>query len=102
MGSGISGVLLSAVLLPRNISVGASGAIYGLLGAKISRVVCCWGKISYQEKISSAISFFSILFFSFILFFSSINKILIIRLYRLGWTFSKSYIKKRVSNILIN
>mmetsp|Transcript_7740 Transcript_7740/g.11493 ORF Transcript_7740/g.11493 Transcript_7740/m.11493 type:complete len:347 (-) Transcript_7740:2481-3521(-) len=54
--SGIGGNLLSCVALPDNISVGASGAIMGLFGAKIGNIICRFSKISHLEKISYFIS----------------------------------------------
>jgi hypothetical protein len=34
----ISGTILSAIFLPKSISVGASGGIFGLMGARLSHV----------------------------------------------------------------
>jgi membrane associated rhomboid family serine protease len=54
--SGIAGNLLSCVALPNNISVGASGAIMGLIGAKIANIICRWYKIPPQHRIVQVIS----------------------------------------------
>jgi membrane associated rhomboid family serine protease len=42
--SGVGGGLLSAVASPDTVSVGASGAIVGLIGCRASQLVCEWGE----------------------------------------------------------
>jgi membrane associated rhomboid family serine protease len=42
--SGVGGVLLSCVLLPQTVSVGASGSIMGLVGAQAAHLLCTWSK----------------------------------------------------------
>lgn len=42
LASGIFGVIMSAVLAPHSISVGASGAIFGLMGACLGEVLQNW------------------------------------------------------------
>jgi membrane associated rhomboid family serine protease len=54
--SGIAGNLLSCVALPNTISVGASGAIMGMIGAKVANIVCRWYKIPPQHRIVQVIS----------------------------------------------
>lgn len=50
--SGFGGSLLSALFLQSNISVGASGAVFGLLGGMLSELITNWtiyaNKVSYQ------------------------------------------------------
>jgi membrane associated rhomboid family serine protease len=55
--SGVAGNLFSCCILSQNdISVGASGAIMGLIGAKVSNVICRWNKIPPQHRIIQVIS----------------------------------------------
>ncbi|KAL0483840.1 rhomboid-like protease [Acrasis kona] len=54
--SGIAGNLLSCCALPNNLSVGASGAILGLIGAKLANIICRWYKIPPQHRIVQVIS----------------------------------------------
>jgi len=54
--SGIGGNLLSCVALPDSISVGASGAIMGLIGAKVSNIILRWRKIPPQAKLMQCIN----------------------------------------------
>lgn len=42
--SGIAGVLMSCLLQPGSLSVGASGAIMGLMGAMLSETLLMWHK----------------------------------------------------------
>jgi len=42
--SGIGGSLLSLLIHPDQISVGASGALYGLMGAWFVEIICTWDK----------------------------------------------------------
>ncbi|KAL3645387.1 tubulin folding cofactor A [Castilleja foliolosa] len=49
--SGIGGSILSALFIQRNISVGASGALFGLLGAMLSELLTNW--TIYTNKIAA-------------------------------------------------
>lgn len=49
--SGIGGCLLSAVALYNSVSVGASGALMGIFGTKISYVICKWNMFDPREKL---------------------------------------------------
>nr|GEY35876.1 rhomboid-like protein 1 [Tanacetum cinerariifolium] len=49
--SGFGGSLLSALFLQSNISVGASGAVFGLLGAMLSELITNW--TIYANKIAA-------------------------------------------------
>lgn len=50
--SGIGGSILSSLFIRNNISVGASGALFGLLGAMLSELFTNW--TIYTNKVSSA------------------------------------------------
>lgn len=50
--SGIGGSILSSLFIRNNISVGASGALFGLLGAMLSELFTNWS--IYTNKVSSA------------------------------------------------
>lgn len=54
--SGFGGSLLSALFLQSNISVGASGAVFGLLGAMLSELITNW--TIYANKVLSQIFLF--------------------------------------------
>ena len=54
--AGVGGNLLSCVALPDSVSVGASGAIMGLIGAKVANIIIRWKKIPTQPKIMQCIS----------------------------------------------
>lgn len=47
--SGFGGSLLSALFLQSNISVGASGALFGLLGGMLSELITNW--TIYDSKV---------------------------------------------------
>ncbi|KAG6517883.1 hypothetical protein ZIOFF_021282 [Zingiber officinale] len=49
--SGFGGAVLSALLLRNNISVGASGALFGLLGSMLSELVINWA--IYSNRVST-------------------------------------------------
>ncbi|KAJ8899649.1 hypothetical protein K2173_019345 [Erythroxylum novogranatense] len=51
--SGFGGSLLSALFIQYNISVGASGALFGLLGAMLSELITNWSM--YANKVSAFI-----------------------------------------------
>lgn len=40
--AGLGGSILSSLFIQRNISVGASGALFGLLGAMLSELLTNW------------------------------------------------------------
>jgi membrane associated rhomboid family serine protease len=78
IGSGISGVLLSCIILPRSVSIGASGnlklnvgALFGLIGAKVSYVICNWFKMNNSERFSQLLTPIMVLIFSIFFSFSS-------------------------------
>lgn len=48
--SGFSGSVLSSLFIRENISVGASGALFGLLGAMLSELITNW--TLYTNKVS--------------------------------------------------
>lgn len=48
--SGLGGNILSALFLQNSISVGASGALFGLLGAMLSELLINW--TIYSNKVS--------------------------------------------------
>ncbi|KAL0490303.1 rhomboid-like protease [Acrasis kona] len=55
--SGVAGNLFSCcVIFVNDISVGASGAIMGLIGAKLSSLVCRWNKISPSDRAAQIVS----------------------------------------------
>jgi len=47
--SGFGGSLLSALFIQSNISVGASGALFGLLGGMLSELITNW--TIYENKV---------------------------------------------------
>ena len=49
--AGFGGSLLSALFLQSNISVGASGALFGLLGGMLSELITNW--TIYVNKVST-------------------------------------------------
>lgn len=51
MISGVGGSLLSALFMVSNISVGASGALFGLLGSMLSELITNW--TIYENKAGS-------------------------------------------------
>ncbi|KAK9668702.1 hypothetical protein RND81_13G079500 [Saponaria officinalis] len=53
MIAGLGGSLMSALFVRSSISVGASGAVFGLLGAMLSELIINW--TIYRNKISSLI-----------------------------------------------
>lgn len=52
--SGFGGSLLSALFLQSNISVGASGALFGLLGGMLSELITNWSM--YDNKVHINVS----------------------------------------------
>lgn len=47
--AGVGGSLLSALFVRKKISVGASGALFGLLGAMLSELITNW--TLYENKV---------------------------------------------------
>jgi membrane associated rhomboid family serine protease len=52
--AGLYAALASAVFLPNSVGVGASGAIYGLLGASVAEFLINWSQ--YDDKCKTALS----------------------------------------------
>ncbi|KAJ8767681.1 hypothetical protein K2173_018239 [Erythroxylum novogranatense] len=52
--SGFGGSILSSLFIQRNISVGASGALFGLLGAMLSELLTNW--TIYSNKVAALIT----------------------------------------------
>ncbi|KAL4571769.1 hypothetical protein LXL04_018534 [Taraxacum kok-saghyz] len=52
--AGLGGSLLSALFLQSNISVGASGAVFGLLGAMLSELITNW--TIYANKLAALVT----------------------------------------------
>lgn len=48
--AGIGGVLMSCLLYPEDISVGASGAILGLMGAFLAEIIIVWDQLGFFFK----------------------------------------------------
>lgn len=69
--TGIAGNLFSCCIKPMVISVGASGALCGIIGARLSDVAIRWSKMNQQQRISNAISVAILLFFTMIMSFTS-------------------------------
>jgi membrane associated rhomboid family serine protease len=68
--SGFGSTLLSCLVLPAAVSVGASGAILGIIGAKAAYVICTWHKIPSQQKIAQGVSIVGIIMISFLFSFT--------------------------------
>eukprot|EP01080_Neovahlkampfia_damariscottae_P010509 gene10509-3031_t len=68
--SGLGSSMLSCVLLYNTISVGASGSICGVFGAKLSHIISRWTKTPFQIKVSELISIGMILMMTFLFSFS--------------------------------
>lgn len=54
--SGFGGSILSALFIQRSISVGASGALFGLLGAMLSELLANWS--IYTNKVAATLLLF--------------------------------------------
>lgn len=61
--SGIGGSILSALFIQKNISVGASGALFGLLGAMLSELLTNW--TIYSNKVINGCSYCSIVLITY-------------------------------------
>ena len=57
-GSGVASSLWSCIISPGNISVGASGALMGVLGAWATFLVCHWGHGTEQEQVRELAALF--------------------------------------------
>lgn len=57
--SGIGGSILSSLFIQNSISVGASGALFGLLGAMLSELLTNW--TIYANKVYSQLLVFAVL-----------------------------------------
>mmetsp|Transcript_12955 Transcript_12955/g.19058 ORF Transcript_12955/g.19058 Transcript_12955/m.19058 type:complete len:303 (+) Transcript_12955:78-986(+) len=57
LGSAIGSSVLSTIIMPGSISVGSSGAVMGLFGAKLTEILCriCEPRITVQQKVGNAI-----------------------------------------------
>jgi membrane associated rhomboid family serine protease len=69
--SGIAGNLMSCCIRPLSISVGASGAILGIIGGRLSDIICRWWKLSQAEKILNLTSILFFLMFNSAITFST-------------------------------
>lgn len=67
--SGIGGCLFSSLIQPHSVSVGASGAIMGLLGANLAEVLCRANKYDAMQRKISIVSLIFII--SITMIFSS-------------------------------
>lgn len=56
--SGFGGSLLSALFIQSNISVGASGALFGLLGGMLSELITNWSM--YDNKVHITFFYFEV------------------------------------------
>lgn len=65
--SGVSGTLMSCILYPNTVSVGASGALMGVMGAWIAQIIFQWRQMSSYMKYSVCITMG--LFVAFMLLF---------------------------------
>lgn len=53
--SGFGGSVLSSLFIRNNISVGASGALFGLLGAMLSELITNWSIYTNKVSIESSV-----------------------------------------------
>eukprot|EP00698_Gefionella_okellyi_P014478 TRINITY_DN4015_c0_g1_i1.p2 TRINITY_DN4015_c0_g1~~TRINITY_DN4015_c0_g1_i1.p2 ORF type:complete len:173 (+),score=50.53 TRINITY_DN4015_c0_g1_i1:789-1307(+) len=65
--AGIGGNIFSCVCKPFNLGVGASGALYGLVGVYAAHVVMNWSSLPPQEKMSSGCFLGIMIFATFML-----------------------------------
>jgi membrane associated rhomboid family serine protease len=71
MVAGVGGNLLSCIAKPQGVSVGASGALIGIIGARVTDIILRWTKMPQQARISNVISLVMLLFFTMIMTFTS-------------------------------
>lgn len=71
--AGVGGNLLSSCALPLTVSVGASGAIMGIIGARVGDVACRWPKMSQPGRISNSINIAIMLLFIVMMSFFGSN-----------------------------
>ncbi|KAK4797903.1 hypothetical protein SAY86_030229 [Trapa natans] len=57
--SGLGGSLMSALFIQSNISVGASGALFGLLGGMLSEIITNW--TIYSKKVATLVTLLAII-----------------------------------------
>lgn len=50
LGAGVAGNLMSCLIQPDTVSVGASGAILGLVGGYFAHIILIWKKLERKEK----------------------------------------------------
>lgn len=55
MLSGFGGSIMSSLFIQKNISVGASGALFGLLGSMLSELITNW--TIYTNKVKKIVMF---------------------------------------------
>lgn len=57
LGSAIGSTILSVIAMPAAVSVGSSGAVMGLFGAKLAEVMlrCCENQITKQDKVAATV-----------------------------------------------
>ncbi len=70
---GISGVVLSVLLSPSTVSVGASGALFGFIGEDIAQSVMKWSSLDATIKWQKGLQWAMIIIFS--LSFSNAERI---------------------------
>lgn len=63
--SGFGGSLLSALFIKASISVGASGALFGLLGGMLSELITNWTIYANKVMLVRASAFTKLFFFFF-------------------------------------
>jgi len=68
--SGIGGTLYSCLIRPNTVSVGASGALMGMLGAFFAQVILTWNKTDPAERRLNLIQAIFWIFVTFVFGFS--------------------------------
>lgn len=71
ISSGIAGNLLSCILRPDAVGVGASGALMGIIGAQIAFTICAWFSLDPMIRISSTVQYIVFLVLTLVFGFSS-------------------------------
>ena len=59
--SGFGGSLMSALFIQSNVSVGASGALFGLIGSMLSELITNWSL--YANKVHIYMHYISLLYY---------------------------------------